>query len=238
MSTTKASEQGTREAQREQTAAKKFDARLRTKARNAEDAIAEVNALIGEAIEKKTYVLLGFQTWQQYVSDVISKEMPQLGAIARNSLIKFLTAKGMSRRQVATATNTSVGTVNNVANGSSQGDPANQAGKGGARKGAAQTRRNKADLAIAAIEDAVKAMDKFSQSDFDGLLSKLQAATKVVKAGRDAYVKRQRQIVADEAAKDARKAANSQGTVNGTVHPSADNEKVHVTAPAETVAAA
>lgn len=208
--TNTAAEQGTREAQREQAAAKRMDEKIRKLAGDAENKIAELNLLIAQVIEQKTFILLGFETWQAYVADVTSKNMPQLEAIARNSLIKFLTAKGMSVRSVAKALDTSPATVSAVNNGSTTGEPQNR-NKGGAPKGVAQTRRTTATIAIDAIEAAVKKLDNTSLADMQALHQKLSGAALVVEAAIKVYQDRQAALVAEQVAKDERKAQSQQG---------------------------
>lgn len=204
--------QGTREAAKEQAAAVKLDGRIRTLATQVDNKTAELNALISTAIETKAYILVGFGTWQEYLSDVCAKNMPNLDAVNRNQLIRFLRASGMSVRAVATALNTSAGTVSAVDNGSSTGEPQNQMGKGGSsRKGVAQSRRTPATIAIDAIEAAVKKLPNTSLADMQALHAKLTGTALVVEAAIKAYTDRQAALIAEEAAKEARKAQHVQG---------------------------
>lgn len=210
--TTKAEDQGTREAQREQAAAIKVDQKIRKLAGDAENTMAQLNLLIAEVIERKTFVLLGFETWQAYVSDVTSKNMPQLAAVSRNALIKFLTAKGMSVRAVATALNTSAGTVSAVNNGSNTGAPENR--KGGAPKGQAQVRRSPA----VRLEDQVKEWQdnaagsvKSTLPELKALRAQLAKALEHVDRTIAAREKAERDDAAAQAEKAERAARNAQG---------------------------
>lgn len=207
--TDKAAEQGTREAAKEQKAAQALNDKIVSAIKRAESSLEAVAVLLAEAREGKIHVLLGFATWQAYVEHVVSQSDAKLmGAVLRNQMLKLLLDAGVSVRAAARSTGTSPATASRVANGSTTGE---RKASPGAPKGVPQAKRTKATIAVDAVKAAIANLDKTDISDMQALLSELQSSAKVVEAAITARRDRQAALVAEQAAKDARKAANVQG---------------------------
>lgn len=178
---------GTRESQKELTAARKLDERIRNTARMAENQMAHLAKLLADAKEQGIHKLLNFPTWQAYVADVAATNMPLLHAVGRVALVKMLSNEGLSLRGIALAAGVSKSQVQRDLQGPESGDKA----KGGAPKGVAQTRSSVTDrtcTALDTVRKAVRTPDKVTYHDLGRLVKELELTLADVK---DAIKERQ-----------------------------------------------
>lgn len=97
--------------------AKALDKRVRAAATKADNAVFALGELIAEAQAGKIHKLLGFASWDAYLVDVVSTNCPKLGkGDSRVNMVQLLKGAGLTVRQIAKATNTSLGTVSRDAN--------------------------------------------------------------------------------------------------------------------------
>jgi hypothetical protein len=101
--TTTTNAKGSRESQKELTAAKNLDAKIRKTARDAQDRVRLLNTYLQEAKTTGAWKILGHSTWKAYVQEISTTEMPMLHSVARVALVKFLVDEGLTIRETAEA---------------------------------------------------------------------------------------------------------------------------------------
>jgi hypothetical protein len=67
--------------------------------------------LIEQAKANEIHKALGFKSWPQYISDVVSKEMGQLPPDDRRTVVALLAVEGMSQNGIATALGVNPSTI-------------------------------------------------------------------------------------------------------------------------------
>ena len=227
---TKAAAQGTREAKREQERAVKHTDKIVATIKSGDDLVGKIGELLAEAKENKYHVLTGHSTWQSYVEDIIKRsEVKHLGPMLRNVVLASLIKHGVSVRAAARAAGVSPSVASAVKNGETPGENR----KGGAPAGVPQTRRSPA----VKLSDTVKEWTGTSEvkstlADLKALRAQLVLALAHVDQKIAKIETAEQDKAKGEADKAERKAKNTQGTVNGTVHESDGNAEVKVSAPA------
>lgn len=105
------------------TAAKNLDEKLRATSRRVNDQLQSWFGLVVEARELKVHMLVSpsFETWQAYITDVLSKDAPLLHAVARQPIASMLRDQGLSLPAIAKILGVSVGTVFNDTTDKKQG---------------------------------------------------------------------------------------------------------------------
>lgn len=207
--TTPAENKNAQESSKEQKAAVALHGKVVAAIKKAESSLEVVAALIVEAKESNIHEQLGLPSWQAWLESAVAESGAKLlGPVLRNQMLKLMIEAGVSVRSAARALEVSKSTADRVAHGSTTGE---RKGTPGAPKGVPQSKRSAAVQAIDAIEKAVGTFDKADLGDMKALRAKLASALKVTDAAIAHREDRQRALIADEAAKDARKAASAQG---------------------------
>ncbi len=85
----------------ELTAAKATDKKVRSAATKVDTALDELATLVSHAKATNVHTLLGFKSWQAYLTDVVSTNMPLLHAETRGPIVRLLANAGMSDRGIA-----------------------------------------------------------------------------------------------------------------------------------------
>jgi hypothetical protein len=91
--------------------ARRLDQRIRLLVGSIGDNLARLHHLVEEAKQGEIHKALGFASWTAYLADALTIQV-QLDREQRRELVCYLSGEGMSQRAIATAVNTSLGTVN------------------------------------------------------------------------------------------------------------------------------
>ncbi|WP_139830939.1 hypothetical protein [Mycobacterium paraense] len=144
---------GAREAQKELTAAKNLDIKLRSTSRRINTDLTEWFYLVAEAKRTNAHLKIegGFKTWQAYVTDVLSKDAPLLHAVARAPIADWLREEGLSYPAIAEILGVSAGTAWNDVNRPAPQEP------GSPNKDVGEST---ADITVKRIESATKTLTK------------------------------------------------------------------------------
>lgn len=91
--------------------ARRLTERIRLTALTYTEAKAKLLDLVQEAKECGAHEVLGYSSWQAYLSDVLGEEPMRLARDERQEMVKVLSSEGMSTRAIAPIVGASVGQV-------------------------------------------------------------------------------------------------------------------------------
>lgn len=196
------------ESTKEQKAALALHGKVVAAIKKAESSLEAVAVLIVQAKESNIHQQLGLPSWQAWLESAVAESDAKLmGTVLKASMLKLMVEAGVSVRSAARALDVSKSTADRMAKGQA-GQPK---GTPGAPKGVPQAKRTACVQAVDAIEKAVGTFDKADLGDMKALRAKLAAALKVTDAAIAHREDRQRALIAEQAAKEARQAQNVQG---------------------------
>lgn len=165
-------------AKQEQEQAIVLDHAVRTAATAFGDTFATFAALLDKAVETGVWTIVGFKSAEAYIVDICEKNLPEdLTDTARKALIGMLSQRGLSVRQIATATGASKSQVQRaqVKAENAKDENADNGGPGTRKPTISEFERNRRamDRAILKVTDNVA---EYSREDLSAILKVLHKA--------------------------------------------------------------